>query len=51
MRWLDSAFKAASSRRTPKVFHLLDQQLKALEADFLEEDGFSERLYHSRWKK
>ena len=30
--------------------YLLDQQLKALEADFLEEGGFAERLYHSRRK-
>ncbi len=30
--------------------YLLDQQLKALEADFLEEGGFTERLYHSRRK-
>ncbi|MEN8254684.1 MAG: four helix bundle suffix domain-containing protein [Verrucomicrobiota bacterium] len=28
--------------------YLLDQQLKALEADFLEKGGFTERLYHSR---
>ena len=30
--------------------YLLDQQLKALEAEFLEEGGFTERLYHSRRK-
>lgn len=30
--------------------YLLDQQLKALEAGFLEEGGFTERLYHSRRK-
>ena len=30
--------------------YLLDQQLKALEADFLEGGGFTERLYHSRRK-
>ena len=28
--------------------YLLDQQLKALEAEFLDEGGFSERLYRSR---
>lgn len=28
--------------------YLLDQQLKALETDFLEEGGFTERLYNSR---
>jgi len=28
--------------------YLLDQQLKTLESDFLEEGGFTERLYHSR---
>jgi four helix bundle suffix protein len=31
--------------------YLLDQQLKALEAGFLEEGGFTERLHHSRRKK
>lgn len=31
--------------------YLLDQQLKQLEADFLEEGGFTERLYHSRRRK
>jgi len=31
--------------------YLLDQQLKQLEADFLEEGGFTERLYQSRKKK
>lgn len=30
--------------------YLLDQQLKALESDFLEEGGFTERLYHNRRK-
>ncbi len=30
--------------------YLLDQQLKALETGFLEEGGFTERLYHSRKK-
>ncbi len=29
----------------------LDQQLKALEIGFLEEGGFTERLYHSRRNK
>ena len=28
--------------------YLLDRQLKVLESDFLEEGGFTERLYHSR---
>jgi len=28
--------------------YLLDQQLRALEKDFLEEGGFTERLYHAR---
>lgn len=28
--------------------YLLDRQLKALESDFLENGGFTERLYHSR---
>ena len=31
--------------------YLLDHQLKQLEADFLEEGGFTERLYHSRRRK
>ena len=31
--------------------YLLDQQLKALETDFLEEGGFTERLYNSRRRK
>ncbi len=31
--------------------YLLDQQLKQLEADFLKEGGFTERLYHSRRRK
>ncbi|MEI8207272.1 MAG: four helix bundle suffix domain-containing protein [Kiritimatiellales bacterium] len=31
--------------------YLLDQQLKALEAEFLEEGGFTERLYQSRRRK
>jgi four helix bundle suffix protein len=30
---------------------LLDQQLKALETEFLEEGGFTERLYNSRRRK
>jgi len=30
--------------------YLLDQQLKALETEFLENGGFTERLYHSRRK-
>ena len=28
--------------------YLLDQQLRALEKDFLKEGGFTERLYHAR---
>jgi restriction system protein len=31
--------------------YLLDQQLKVLETDFLEEGGFTERLYNSRRRK
>ncbi|MBL7016775.1 MAG: four helix bundle protein [Kiritimatiellales bacterium] len=31
--------------------YLLDQQLKALETEFLEEGGFTERLYNSRRRK
>jgi four helix bundle suffix protein len=31
--------------------YLLDQQLKALETDFLEDGGFTERLYNSRRRK
>lgn len=30
--------------------YLLDQQLKALESDFLDQGGFTERLYHARRK-
>jgi len=31
--------------------YLLDQQLKALETEFLEEGGFTERLYHTHRRK
>lgn len=30
---------------------LLDRQLRALEKDFLEHGGFTERMYHARKKK
>jgi restriction system protein len=30
---------------------LLDRQLKALEKEFLEKGGFTERLFHSRWRQ
>jgi four helix bundle suffix protein len=33
-----------------QINYLLDQQLRALEKDFLKEGGFTERLYHARLK-
>jgi len=44
-------------RRLYQANYLLDQQLRALEKSFLEEGGFTERLYRVRsqtrgtWKK
>ncbi len=46
------------TKEHPQANYLLDQQLRQLEKEFLQEGGFTEKLYHARvnarntdWKK